>query len=191
MELQQRIIDLEMSPKPKNVESESEEWVESDCENEYEEDMEKFLIGLTTKNTAKKLIKETKENVKTEENTENPEIKEITEKNKETTEKLEIKEITKKTTEKPKPKESTATNIIEFNHPVKSPNDLLTLRTPIVTNLDSQVHQAPISPKKRIRSLSPPPANNLAPDSSPLPVPAMTDTPYDPGQRVERKKRKK
>jgi len=188
MELQQRIIDLEMSPKPINVESESEEWVESDCENEYEEDMEKFLIGLTTKNTAKKLVKETKENVKTE----NPEIKETTEKNKETTEKLEIKEITKKTTEKPKPKESTATNnIIEFNHPVKSPNDLLTFRTPIVTNLDSQVHQAPISPKKRIRSLSPPPANNLAPDSSPLSDPAMTDTPYGPGQRVKRKKRKK
>jgi len=56
--------------------------------------MEKFLKGLTTKKTAKKLIKETNKKGKT---TENPKIEEITEKNKETTEKPKIEEITKKT----------------------------------------------------------------------------------------------
>jgi len=92
-------------------------------------------------------------------------------------------EISQKTpTEKPtigkRPLTEEITNI-------KSPNDLLT----IFTNPDSQA-QPPRSPKKRIRSLSPPPANNLTPVSSPLSIPAMTDIPDGPGQGVKRTRRK-
>jgi len=190
-QLQQRIIDLEMSNRIKD--SESDEWVASLSESDDDSDndkkpsvkddkvVEKFIEKLNTIMTKKPAKKP-----KTETTTE---IEETT-KTEEPIEKTETMEKTETTTiEKPK---TVKKLLVEEISLVKTPNDLLMLRPkPICTNPDSQVNQPPSSPKKRTRSLSPLPANNLPPDSSPLLIPVMTDTLNGPGHSVKRKRRKK